>query len=229
MRDIEMVKTIVGILFFSFGLSQAPSSLNKKIDKFAKSVEKKVIDWRRDFHEHPELSNREFKTAEKVAKHLRSLGMEVQTEVAHTGVVGILKGGKPGKVVALRADMDALPVKEKVDPRDYKIWVMTGSSRGRAKKEGLPYDIDEEYLKNLGVPEVCPVLGIPLDWNSDKTSDNSPSLDKFYPDKGYVKGNVQIVSYRANRLKNDGSPEEWLRIAEWCQQEDVRRKLSGDT
>ena len=67
-----MVKTIVGILFFSFGLSQAPSSLNKKIDKLAKSVEKKVIDWRRDFHEHPELSNREFKTAEKVAKHLRS-------------------------------------------------------------------------------------------------------------------------------------------------------------
>ena len=110
-----MIKTIVGILFFSFGLSQAPSSLNKKIDKLAKSVEKKVIDWRRDFHEHPELSNREFKTAEKVAKHLRSLGMEVQTEVAHTGVVGILKGGKPGKVVALRADMDALPVKEKVD------------------------------------------------------------------------------------------------------------------
>ncbi len=110
-----MIKTIVGILFFSFGLSQAPSSLNKKIDKLAKSVEKKVIDWRRDFHEHPELSNREFKTAEKVAKHLRSLGMEVQTKVAHTGVVGILKGGKPGKVVALRADMDALPVKEKID------------------------------------------------------------------------------------------------------------------
>ena len=110
-----MVKTIVGILFFSLGLSQAPSSLNKKIDKLAKGVEKKVINWRRDFHEHPELSNREFKTAEKVAKHLRSLGMEVQTEVAHTGVVGILRGGKPGKVVALRADMDALPVKEKVD------------------------------------------------------------------------------------------------------------------
>ena len=110
-----MIKTIVAILFFSLGLSQAPSSLNKKIDKLAKSVEKKVIDWRRDFHQHPELSNREFKTAEKVAKHLRSLGMEVQTEVAHTGVVGILKGGKPGKVVALRADMDALPVKEKVD------------------------------------------------------------------------------------------------------------------
>ena len=77
-----MIKIIVGFLLFNFVLAQAPSSVNKKIDKLAKSVEGKVIDWRRDFHEHPELSNREFKTAEKVAKHLRSLGMEVQTEVA---------------------------------------------------------------------------------------------------------------------------------------------------
>jgi metal-dependent amidase/aminoacylase/carboxypeptidase family protein len=59
-----------------------------------------VIDWRRDFHQHPELGNREFKTAEKIAAHLRSLGIEVQTGVAKTGVVGILKGGKPGPVVA---------------------------------------------------------------------------------------------------------------------------------
>lgn len=72
----------------------------------------KVIEWRRDFHQHPELSNREFKTAEKVAAHLKSLKMEVRTGIAHTGVVGILKGGKPGPVVALRADMDALPVTE---------------------------------------------------------------------------------------------------------------------
>ena len=76
-----------------------------------------------------------------------------------------------------------MSAKDKVDPRDCKS-KMNKASRGRAKKEGIPYDIDEEYLKNLGVPEVCPVLGIPLDWNSDKTSDNSPSLDKFYPDKG---------------------------------------------
>lgn len=85
------------------------------ISKQADKIEPKVIEWRRDFHQHPELSNREFKTAEKVAAHLRSLGIEVQTGVAHTGVVGILKGGKPGPVVALRADMDALPVTERVN------------------------------------------------------------------------------------------------------------------
>ena len=80
-----------------------------------KAIEEKVIQWRRDIHQNPELSNREFKTAEKIAKHLRSLGIDVQTGVAHTGVVGILKGNRPGKVVALRADMDALPVTERND------------------------------------------------------------------------------------------------------------------
>ena len=78
-------------------------------------IEDKVISWRRDIHQNPELSNREFKTAEKIANHLSSLGMEVETGVAHTGVVGILKGDLPGKVVALRADIDALPVTERND------------------------------------------------------------------------------------------------------------------
>ncbi len=82
------------------------------VDKAAGAVERKVIAWRRDIHEHPELSNQEVQTAAKVAKHLKSLGLEVQTEVAKTGVVGILRGGKPGAVIALRADMDALPVVE---------------------------------------------------------------------------------------------------------------------
>src|SRR5690606_1628379 len=78
-------------------------------------IEEKVIAWRRDFHQHPELGNNEFRTAGIIAEHLKSLGMEVQTEVAVTGVVGILKGGKPGPVVALRADMDGLPVIERTD------------------------------------------------------------------------------------------------------------------
>ena len=78
-------------------------------------VESKVIKWRHHIHQNPELSNREFKTSEYVATHLKSLGIEVQTGVAHTGVVGILKGKKGGKVVALRADMDALPVVERND------------------------------------------------------------------------------------------------------------------
>ncbi len=78
-------------------------------------IESKVIEWRRDFHEHPELSNREFETAKKIAQHLELLGIEVQTGVAHTGVVGLLKGDMPGAVIALRADIDALPVTERND------------------------------------------------------------------------------------------------------------------
>ncbi|MFS8638308.1 MAG: amidohydrolase, partial [Gemmatimonadota bacterium] len=75
----------------------------------------KVVAWRRDIHQHPELSNREFRTSKLVADHLRALGLEVRTGIAHTGVVGVLRGGRPGRVVALRADMDALPVTEMVD------------------------------------------------------------------------------------------------------------------
>ena len=85
------------------------------IGEAAARLEAKVIAWRRDFHEHPELGNREFRTSKIVADHLKGLGIEVKEKVAHTGVVGVLKGGKPGPVVALRADMDALPVKEEVD------------------------------------------------------------------------------------------------------------------
>ena len=92
------------------------AELGASIDDSARAVEQRVIAWRRDFHEHPELGNRETRTAAIVAEHLRSLGFdEVKTGVAHTGVVGLLKGGRPGKVVALRADMDALPVTEDVD------------------------------------------------------------------------------------------------------------------
>jgi amidohydrolase len=78
------------------------------------ALTEKIISWRRDFHQNPELGNRETRTAAIIAKHLQSLGIEVKTGVAHTGVVGILVGGKPGPVVALRADMDALPVTERV-------------------------------------------------------------------------------------------------------------------
>ncbi len=92
--------------------SQDSTVLAKKIDSLAGSIEDKVIGWRRDFHRNPELSNREFRTSAKVAEHLESLGIDIRTKIAHTGVVGVLKGGKPGGVVALRADMDALPVTE---------------------------------------------------------------------------------------------------------------------
>jgi len=97
-------------LLFTIGIQ---AQMQPEIEAEINDIESKVIDWRRDFHENPELSNREFKTAEKIAIHLKSLGLEVQTEVAKTGVVGILKGNNPGKVVALRADIDALPVTER--------------------------------------------------------------------------------------------------------------------
>ncbi len=100
---------LLGMLFSGFIALGQGSSLDKQFD----AIEEKVIEWRHDIHQNPELGNREFKTAEKIAKHLRSLGIEVQTNVAHTGVVGILKGKKKGKVVALRADIDALPVTER--------------------------------------------------------------------------------------------------------------------
>ena len=92
------------------------SQHHARIDATANEIEAQVVAWRRDFHEHPELGNRETRTAAIVAAHLRTLGLdEVRTEVAHTGVVGLLKGALPGPVVALRADMDALPVTEEVD------------------------------------------------------------------------------------------------------------------
>jgi amidohydrolase len=91
------------------------SDLTPELDSLADQLEPKVIAWRHDIHEHPELGNREFRTAALVADHLKALGFEVQTGVAHTGVVALLKGGKSGPVVALRADMDALPVTEEVD------------------------------------------------------------------------------------------------------------------
>ena len=90
-------------------------ALGDAIDDAAAAVESEVIDWRRDIHANPELGNHETRTAALVADHLRALGFEVQENVAVTGVIGVLEGGKPGPVVALRADMDALPVTETSD------------------------------------------------------------------------------------------------------------------
>lgn len=98
-----------------FTIALNAQQIDPEITTAAEEIEEQVITWRRDFHQHPELSNREFKTAEKVARHLEKLGMEVSTGIAKTGVVGVLKGEKEGKVVALRADIDALPVTERND------------------------------------------------------------------------------------------------------------------
>ncbi len=106
-----MKKLLLGIIILSSYVGFSQHGMDADIAK----IEDKVIEWRRDFHQNPELSNREFKTAEKIAAHLRSLGLDVQTGIAHTGVVALLKGNHPGKVLALRADIDALPVSERAD------------------------------------------------------------------------------------------------------------------
>lgn len=103
------------IVMLSGVTTQAQSPIPATVDASIRAVEPRLIAWRRDIHQHPELGNREFRTAELVAAHLRALGLEVRTGVAHTGVVAVLKGGRPGPSIALRADMDALPVTEQND------------------------------------------------------------------------------------------------------------------
>lgn len=110
------------LLFFSFQLVAQQNDV--KVNQLSKKIEDKVIKWRRHFHQNPELSNREFKTAKFIAKELRKMGIKVQENVAKTGVVGLLKGKKPGKVVALRADIDGLPVTE-VNNLPFKSTVKT--------------------------------------------------------------------------------------------------------
>jgi len=128
--------------------AQNSSDLEQQVN----NIEDQVIEWRRDFHEHPELSNREFETSKKIAEHLKSLGIEVETGIAKTGVVGILKGDHPGKVVALRADIDALPVTERNDLK-FKSTVTTdflGSQTGVMHACG--HDTHTSIL--MGVAEV---------------------------------------------------------------------------
>jgi len=115
-----LLKSIVAWLLILWTVpaeAQSDSSFDwvQYIDSQTEELYEKVVEWRRHFHQYPELSNREFETAKVIEAHLRELGLEVQTGIAHTGVVGILEGGKPGPVVGLRADMDALPVRERVD------------------------------------------------------------------------------------------------------------------
>ena len=130
-----MKKTLVTILvFFSFNID---ANLKETLEKDIDNLMTKVVEWRHDIHENPELGNREFRTAKKVADHLTSLGMDVETGIAHTGVVGLLTGDLPGPTIAIRADMDALPVVEKT---------------------GLPYasKIKTTYMGNeVGVMHAC--------------------------------------------------------------------------
>ena len=133
-RIFAWLLTVMAVSSSSYA---ADALTTQDIDRLAKEVEAKVIEWRRDIHQNPELSNREFRTSKVIAEHLQKLGLEVKTGVAKTGVVGLLKGGKPGPVVALRADMDGLPVVEAVD--------LPFASKAKGEYEG----------KEVGVMHAC--------------------------------------------------------------------------
>jgi len=110
------MKKLAGFFFIITSLqSLSQQNISTQIDQKAKAIQSKLVEWRRYIHQHPELGNREFNTEKFIADHLTALGIEVKTGIAKTGVVGILKGARAGPVIALRSDMDALPIKERVD------------------------------------------------------------------------------------------------------------------
>jgi amidohydrolase len=131
---MKLTVIAIGILSTSLLLTSSFGNANtKQAVTISSELEQKVIEWRRDLHQNPELSNREFRTAKVIAAHLKALGLEVQTGIAYTGVVGVLRGGKPGPTVALRADMDALPVIEQTDVP----FKSTAISKYRGKEVGV--------------------------------------------------------------------------------------------
>ncbi len=114
-RSIRIFAFVLALVTIAASAEAQASRIHSELDRRVTEVNPKVVAWRRDIHEHPELGMSETRTAALVATHLRGLGMDVRTGVGGTGVIGVLRGGKPGKVVALRADMDALPVTEMTD------------------------------------------------------------------------------------------------------------------
>ena len=106
MRNLVLLFCLLPVLAFA---EVAPDEL----DRLAADAQEQVVEWRRWLHQNPELGNREFNTAAYIAEALRELGLEPETGIAHTGVVAVIEGGKPGPMVALRADIDALPVRER--------------------------------------------------------------------------------------------------------------------
>ena len=112
-RHAALAALLLAVASAPAGAQSAASPLPPDLARRIDALEPKLVAWRRDIHQHPELGNREVRTAKLVADHLRALGIETTTGVAHTGVVGILRGAKPGPVILLRADMDALPVEER--------------------------------------------------------------------------------------------------------------------
>ncbi len=167
-------------IIFSILISSSfiSADLKSSLDNEIEPLMKKVMDWRHDIHQYPELGNREFRTSKKIADHLISLGIEIETEIAYTGIVGLIKGGMPGPTIALRADMDALPVEEKT---------------------GLPFasKVRTSYLGNdVGVMHAC---------GHDAHVAILMGVAEFLAkNKSKIKGNIMLIFQPAE----EGPPED---------------------
>ena len=184
---------ILFIFSFLINAQNTEDIKNQKIYREILNIGTKVIEWRHDFHKNPELSNREFKTSKKIVDHLKSLGIEVQKGIAHTGVVGILKGLKPGKVVALRADMDALPVTERNNLPYKSNVISTYNNRETGVMHACGHDTHIAIL--MGVAEIL-----------SKNNDFSGSVKFIFqpaeegPPQGETGGALQMI--KEGVLKN---------------------------
>ncbi|MFM8348386.1 MAG: amidohydrolase, partial [Bacteroidota bacterium] len=148
MKHIVLLLLLIPAVLFG----QVTPKLQTRLNQEAATIEQKVIEWRRHFHQYPELSNREFKTGATIAEELKRMGLEVKYPVAKTGAVGILRTGKPGPVIALRADIDALPVRERND--------LPFASKAKGEYNGAEVDVmhacghDTHIAIQLGVAEI---------------------------------------------------------------------------
>lgn len=127
---------------------------------------------------------------------------------------GDLRNGAHHDCKSCRRQADAIRSKGR-HQRDPRVDMM-GKAKERAKKTGIPFDLDKS---DIVIPKSCPVLGIPISIGRGRHTDNSPTLDRLIPSLGYVRGNVAVVSYRANRIKNDATPEELQAVATWTKEQ----------
>lgn len=152
-----LVAVLAAVSVIALSFTDSAGAQDTAIDRLSAGIEDQVIAWRRDFHQHPELSNREFRTAEVIARELREMGLEVETGIAHTGVVGYLRGARERPLVAIRADMDALPVTEATD----LPFASTVTTEFRGQEVGVMHACghDTHMAMQLGVASNLVALG----------------------------------------------------------------------
>ena len=170
------------------GTALPPSPVGVKIDAALAKSGAQMIEWRRHLHQHPELGNHEFETAKFVAERLREMGLEPRTGVARTGVVAVIEGGKPGKVVALRADMDALPVTEEVD--------LPFASKATSTYEGKPVGVMHACGHDWSATAWAAATSRRCSWASPRSRFAWRSAGRFSPARSWV------ASMRSSRWRS---------------------------